>query len=135
MALRFEPPGPGSWELDPVHFPRPVTRYWTEIHPEALRRGVQDFTRFYGRQLHDWDEKIKPTSLKAHRELQSVDPEELSDEDLITHLTCSRNHHGAMLSQHMRFTARRSENRMLAPYSFLAKHYMPAGILAQSKRR
>jgi hypothetical protein len=37
MALRFEPPGPGSWELDPVHFPRPVTRYWTEIHPEALR--------------------------------------------------------------------------------------------------
>src|SRR5262249_1693890 len=48
MALRFEPPGPGSWELDPVHFPRPVTRYWTEIHPEALRRGVHDFTRFYG---------------------------------------------------------------------------------------
>jgi rifampicin phosphotransferase len=118
MALRFESPGPGSWELDPVHFPRPVTRYWTEIHPEALRRGVQDFTRFYGmlidtleyqyvngfayktvrpvaegdvpqrlkrvedvfqrklwrEQLHDWDEKIKPTSLKAHRQLQSVTP-------------------------------------------------------------
>jgi rifampicin phosphotransferase len=149
MALRFEPPGPGSWELDPVHFPRPVTRYWTEIHPEALRRGVQDFTRFYGmlidtleyqyvngfayktvrpvaegdvpqrlkrvedvfqrklwrEQLHDWDEKIKPTSLKAHRELQSVDPEELSDEDLITHLTRCRDHHAAMLTQHMRFTA------------------------------
>jgi hypothetical protein len=149
MELRFEPPGPGAWELDPVHFPRPVTRYWTEIHPEALRRGVQDFTRFYGmlidtleykyvngfayktvrpapegdvperfkrveevfqrklwrEQLHDWDEKIKPASLKAHRELQSVDPEELSDEELITHLTRCRNHHAAMISQHMRFTA------------------------------
>jgi pyruvate,water dikinase len=148
MELRFETPGPGSWELDPVHFPRPVTRYWTEIHPEALRRGVQDFTRFYGmlidtleyryvngfayktvrpapendvpqrfkrvedvferklwrEQLRDWDEKIKPTSFKAHRELQSVDPKELSDEDLITHLTRCRNHHAAMISQHMRFT-------------------------------
>ena len=149
MELRFEPPGPGSWELDPVHFPRPVTRYWAELHPEALRRGVQDFTRFYGmlidtleyqyvngfayktvrpvpegdvpqrlkrvedvfqrklwrEQLHDWDEKIKPTSFKAHRELQSVDPEKLSNEDLITHLTRCRNHHAAMISQHMRFTA------------------------------
>jgi phosphohistidine swiveling domain-containing protein len=149
MELRFEPPGPGSWELDPVHFPRPVTRYWTEIHPEALRRGVQDFTRFYGmlidtleyqyvngfayktvrpvpeadvpqrlkrvedvfqqklwrEQLHDWDGKIKPTSFKAHRELQSLDPQQLSDEDLITHLTRCRNHHAAMISQHMRFTA------------------------------
>ena len=149
MELRFEPPGPGSWELDPVHFPRPTTRYWTEIHPEALRRGVQDFTRFYGmlidtleyqyvngfayktvrpvpeadvpqrlkrvenvfqrrlwrEQLDDWDGKAKPTSLKAHRELQSLDPEQLSDEDLITHLTRCRNHHAAMISQHMRFTA------------------------------
>jgi len=24
--LHFEAPGPGSWELDAVHFPRPVTR-------------------------------------------------------------------------------------------------------------
>ena len=148
MELRFEPPGPGSWELDPVHFPRPVTRYWTEIHPDALRRGVQDFTRFYGmlidtldyqyvngfayktvrpvsedevperfkrvddvfqrklwrEQLHDWDEKIKPISFRAHRELQSVEPEKLSNEDLITHLTRCRDNHAAMISQHMRFT-------------------------------
>ena len=45
---RFEPPGPGSWELDPVHFPRPATRYMAETHPEPFRRGVQDFARFYG---------------------------------------------------------------------------------------
>lgn len=47
-ALQFEPPGPGSWKLDPVHFPRPVTKYWTETHPPAFARGVSDFTKFYG---------------------------------------------------------------------------------------
>ena len=46
--LRFEPPGPGSWSLDDVHFPRPVTRYWAEMHPEPFRRGFSEFTRFYG---------------------------------------------------------------------------------------
>jgi len=46
--VRFQPPGPGSWKLDAVHFPRPVTRYWAETHPEPFRRGFGDFTRFYG---------------------------------------------------------------------------------------
>ena len=39
-GLRFEAPGPGSWKQDPVHFPRPVTRYWTEVHPAAFARGT-----------------------------------------------------------------------------------------------
>jgi rifampicin phosphotransferase len=147
--LRFEPPAPGPWELDAVHFPRPVTRYWTETHPEAFKRGVSDFTRFYGmllgsfdmqyvngfaykalwpvaeqeipariqraqelfegklwrEQLRDWDETIKPASIRAHREIQSVDPDELSDEDLAAYLMRCRDHHAAMISQHMRFTA------------------------------
>jgi pyruvate,water dikinase len=46
--LRFEVPGPGTWELDPVHFPRPVTRYWAEMHPEPFALGVADFMGFYG---------------------------------------------------------------------------------------
>jgi rifampicin phosphotransferase len=46
--LRFEPPGPGTWELDPVHFPRPATRYWAETHPEPFKRGVGEFTAYYG---------------------------------------------------------------------------------------
>jgi hypothetical protein len=46
--LHFEPPGPGSWALDPVHHPRPVTRYWEGTHPEPFTRGVQEFSRFYG---------------------------------------------------------------------------------------
>src|SRR5438876_1137897 len=46
--LRFDLPGPGFWEQDPVHFPRPLTRYWTEVHPAAFKRGTGDFARFYG---------------------------------------------------------------------------------------
>src|SRR5687767_7637373 len=39
VQLRFEPPRPGSWEIDAVHFPRPVTRYWAELHPAPFERG------------------------------------------------------------------------------------------------
>ncbi len=145
---RFEPPGPGSWGLDAVHFPRPVTRYWAETHPEPFKRGFSEFTRFYGmllggleyqylngfaystmrpapeeeiprrleraeevferklwrEQLRDWDETFKPASIKAHRELQSVDPEELGDAELVEYLTRCRDHHAEMIYQHMRFT-------------------------------
>jgi len=147
--LRFEPPGPGSWELDPVHFPRPATRYWAETHPEAFKRGVSDFTRFYGmlldtlemayvngfayktakpvaeaeapariaraqelfegklwrEQLREWDEVVKPASIELHRELQSVDPDGLGEEQLVAYLRRCADHHAAMISQHMRFTA------------------------------
>jgi rifampicin phosphotransferase len=134
--------------LDAVHFPRPVTRYWTEMHPEPFKRGFSEFTRFYGmlieglqyayvngfvygnmrpapeeeiperieragevferrlwrEQLRDWDETFKPAAIKAHRELQSVDADALSDEELVEYLTRCRDHHAAMIFQHMRFT-------------------------------
>ena len=44
----FEPPGPGSWDLDPLHFPRPVTAYWAEMHPEPFSLGYGDMMAFYG---------------------------------------------------------------------------------------
>jgi len=47
-VLHFEVPGPGFWEYDPVHFPRPVTRYWCELHPAPFRRGTSEFARLYG---------------------------------------------------------------------------------------
>jgi len=147
--LRFDPPGPGFWELDPVHFPRPATRYWTEVHPAAFKRGTNEFARNYGmlidglemtyihgfayksvrpapeseipkrfqraeealqgrywrEQLRDWNENFKPASMKAHRAVQSVDPDTLSDDALAAHLTRCRDHHAEMLYQHMRFTA------------------------------
>jgi phosphohistidine swiveling domain-containing protein len=146
--LRFDPPGPGTWELDAVHFPRPATRYWTEMHPEPFKRGFREFTRYYGMlldgleyqyvnglayktmapvaeeevparfqraeevfagklwrdQLQEWDETFKPASIKTHRELQSVDPDSLSDEELVAYLTRCRDHHVEMIYQHMRFT-------------------------------
>jgi phosphohistidine swiveling domain-containing protein len=147
--LRFEPPGPGTWELDPVHFPRPVTRYWAETHPEAAGRGTRDFARYYGmllgslemayvngfcyhtmepvaeeeipqrfqraeevfqgklwrEQLREWDDICKPSSIATHREIQAIDPDGLSDEALVAYLNRCRDHHAAMLTQHMRFTA------------------------------
>jgi len=147
--LPFDPPGPGSWKLDAVHFPRPVTRYWAETHPEPFRRGFGEFTRFYGmlldtldtaylngfsytmmrpaapedvparmqraeevfqgklwqEQLREWDEIVKPASIATHREIQAVDPDALSDEALAAYLTRCHEHHAAMITQHMRFTA------------------------------
>jgi pyruvate,water dikinase len=44
----FEPPGPGSWDLDGLHFPRPVTGYWAEMHPEPFSLGFGDMVAFYG---------------------------------------------------------------------------------------
>jgi len=147
-TLQFDPPGPGSWNLDPVHFPRPVTRYWAEIHPEPFRRGTHEFMAFYGtlldaletqyvngfaynamrpapedeipqrfaraeqvwadkvwrEQLRDWDETFKPAAIRAHRELQAVDADVLSDDGLVEYLTRCRDHHSRMIFQHMRFT-------------------------------
>src|SRR5579863_7864020 len=146
--LHFEPVGPGAWMLDPVHFPRPVTRYWSETHTEPFAAGTADFARFYGllidglktsyvngfcfnqvqhvppeevpqrfaraeevvngklwrEQLRDWEEHRKPASIAAHREIQAVDPDALSDDDLAAYLVRCRDHHAAMVFQHMRFT-------------------------------
>lgn len=48
MSLRLDPPGPGPWSQDGVHFPRPMTRYFQQVHPGAFNAGTQDFARYYG---------------------------------------------------------------------------------------
>jgi phosphohistidine swiveling domain-containing protein len=147
-APTFDAPGPGPWELEDVHFPRPVTRYWQEMHPAPFKRGFSEFTRYFGMlidtleyeyvngfaytsmrpvgpdaiperfqraeetferklwrdQLRDWDQTFKPASIKLHKELQSVHPDQLSDEELVAYLTRCREHHTEMVYQHMRFT-------------------------------
>lgn len=174
----FEPPGPGTWELDPVHFPRPATRYWAEIHPEPFAKGVAEFSRFYGlllggmqmayvngfayrtvtpvdeseiperfaraeevferklwrEQLREWDEVAKPTAVKTHRELQAVDPDSLSDSELVDYLKRCRSHHSQMLYQHMRFTGA----AMLSVGDLLAHvlewtEVAPSGVLAMMR--
>ncbi|MGD9539192.1 MAG: PEP-utilizing enzyme [Alphaproteobacteria bacterium] len=147
--LQLDPPGPGSWVQDPVHFPRPMTRYFQETHPPSFKSGTNDFARFYGmlidglqasyvkgfayrrvlpapdveipqrfqraeqvfaqrlwrEQLRDWDENSKPSAIAVHRALQAIDPDALSDAELVAYLTRCRDHHSAMIAQHMRFTA------------------------------
>src|SRR4051794_13368517 len=145
----FEPPGPGTWEQDPVHLPRPMSLYYQETHPLPFKSGTNDFARFYGllidglqisyvngfgynqvlpapaseipqrfaraeqvlknklwrEQLLDWDTNCKPVAVAKHRELQAVEPDALSDAELVAYLTRCRDHHSSMIAQHMRFTA------------------------------
>jgi pyruvate,water dikinase len=49
----YDPPGPGSWTIDTVHFPRPVTRYFSETHPAPFARGFHEYCAYYGSMLGD----------------------------------------------------------------------------------
>jgi pyruvate,water dikinase len=159
--LSFEVPGPGTWAQDPVHFPRPLTRYFTETHPAPFKQGTHDFAVYYGmlldgmeiayvngfaynkmlmapeaevpvrfgraeevyakklwrEQLRLWDEECKPQSIATHRQIQAVDPDALSNEELAAYLERCRDHHAAMMAQHMRFTA----GAMLPTGDFMAQ--------------
>jgi rifampicin phosphotransferase len=46
--LTFEAPGPGSWHLDAVHFPHPLSRFQAEIHPPNLVVGFRESFARYG---------------------------------------------------------------------------------------
>ncbi len=46
--LKYAPPGPGCWELDGTHFPRPVTRFHAEIFGAAMTAGFSPALRRYG---------------------------------------------------------------------------------------
>ncbi|MDE2210810.1 MAG: hypothetical protein KGJ99_13875 [Betaproteobacteria bacterium] len=74
--------------------------------PERFKRADQVFAqKLWREQLRDWDENRKPSSIATHRELQAVNPDALSATELVTYLTRCRDHHSAMIAQHMRFTA------------------------------
>ncbi len=74
--------------------------------PQRFQRAEQVFAqKLWREQLRDWDENRKPSAIAMHRELQAVDPDALSDAELVTYLTRCRDHHSAMIAQHMRFTA------------------------------
>jgi pyruvate,water dikinase len=76
-----------------------------EEAPARFQRAQEVFDGTLWRdQLRDWDETFKPASIATHRELQSVDPDALSDEELIAYLDRCRAHHAEMIYQHMRHT-------------------------------
>ena len=73
--------------------------------PQRFQRAEEVFAgKLWREQLREWDETFKPRSITMHRELQSVDPDGLSDAELSAHLTRCRDHHSEMIYQHMRFT-------------------------------
>jgi pyruvate,water dikinase len=73
--------------------------------PARIERAGEVFERkIWREQLRDWDQTYKPASIKFHRELQAVDPDQVSDEVLSTHLQRCHDHHAEMVFQHMRFT-------------------------------
>jgi pyruvate,water dikinase len=61
--------------------------------------------KLWREQLKEWDETCKPAAIAKHRELQAVDADALSDEELAAYIERCRDHHAAMITQHMRFTA------------------------------
>jgi phosphohistidine swiveling domain-containing protein len=74
--------------------------------PQRFQRAEEAFAaKIWREQLRDWDESVKPAAIAKHREIQAVDPDALSDAELVTYLTRCRDHHAAMMTQHMRYTA------------------------------
>jgi phosphohistidine swiveling domain-containing protein len=146
--LQYDAPGPGSWELDALHFPRPATAYWAKMHPEPFARGFGLVASYYGlpfktravafvngffygqvvpldpeefpariaraeevmagrlwrEQVREWEEETKPRNIAAHLEIQSVNPDTLSDSELIDYLGRCHDHHASMIVDHMRYT-------------------------------
>ena len=159
QQLTFEPPGPGPWDLDALHFPRPVTAYWAQMHPEPFSLGYGDMTAYYGAPIQtrttayvngfcygqmeplppdafpervqrvtevfdrklwrdsarDWQEVRKPASVQANRDIQAIDPDQLTDEELVAHLRRCRENHVSMIRQHMAFTG----TAVISPGDFL----------------
>lgn len=73
--------------------------------PERFQRAEEVFEKkLWREQLREWDEVAKPAAIKTHRGLQSVDPDALSNPELVAYVTECRDHHGRMIYQHMRFT-------------------------------
>jgi pyruvate,water dikinase len=74
--------------------------------PERFARAEQVWpNKIWRDQLKEWDEVAKPRSIAEHRELQAVDMDALSDDELAAYLEKCRDHHAEMIYQHMRFTA------------------------------
>jgi pyruvate,water dikinase len=61
--------------------------------------------KLWREQLREWDEEKKPAAIAKHRAIQAVDPASLSDDGLVEYLRRCRDHHAAMITQHMSFTA------------------------------
>lgn len=55
--LTFEPPGPGTWHLNEVHCPRPLSRYFQDFYLDCYIEGTNEGYGSYGLP-YDWDSAI-----------------------------------------------------------------------------
>ena len=46
--LTYQAPGPGTWEQDPTHFPRPATQFIIDVFREPFMRGFKEGSARYG---------------------------------------------------------------------------------------
>ncbi|HEY3722870.1 MAG TPA: PEP-utilizing enzyme, partial [Acidimicrobiia bacterium] len=76
-----------------------------EIPKRFARAEAVWANKVWREQLDEWDTSAKPTAIAKHRELQAVDVDVLTDDELVAYLTRCRDHHSQMIFQHMRFTA------------------------------
>ncbi len=67
--------------------------------PERFRRAEEVFAqKFWRQQLQDWNDAVKPAAIAAHRQIQAVDPDALSDDDLAGYLQRCHRSHGDFLA-------------------------------------
>lgn len=88
--------------------PKLVLQALTRLHPGMRARWKVADAAFKNKQwridLKRWDDEVKPASIRKHRELQAVDPDALSDDELLAYVTRVQEHYEVMLVQHHQFT-------------------------------
>src|ERR687890_797331 len=107
---KFEPPGPGSWLLDYVHWTRPVTRFMAEVYPEQFARGFRESLRRYGLLLDYIDLQFVngfpyacPQPVGAPKEAAGHPPKHVWDELM---------HHHPEISERLETSARALERKL-----------------------
>ncbi len=88
--------------------PKLILQALTRLHPGMRARWKVADAAFKNKQwridLKRWDDEVKPGSIRKHRELQAVDPDALSDDELIAYVVRVQEHYEVMLVQHHQFT-------------------------------
>ena len=89
--------------------PAIVLKLLTRVVPKMRKRIATSTAAFENRQwridLQTWDEVDKPAAIARHREIQGVDVERLSDEELAAHIAECREHGENMAYLHHKYTA------------------------------
>jgi pyruvate,water dikinase len=88
--------------------PKPVLRLLTRLHPamrQRIGRSAKAIdSKLWREDLKRWDEEDKPAAIAAHRAVQAVDVEGLSDEDLERHLLRCAEHVADSVYLHHKYT-------------------------------